>query len=70
MNIFLLILYVTQLHLKQEGNEIFKAGNYKKAITLYSRAIAYTHGMPGSSRALGEADIARTFGGQKVEPLT
>ena len=36
------------VRLKGEGNELFKAGNYKKAITRYSKVFAYTW-VPGNS---------------------
>ena len=35
---------------KDEGNEYFKGGNYKKAISCYAKVVAYTKGLPGSKR--------------------
>ena len=49
-----------QLH-KEEGNNLFKKGDFKKAVCLYSKAVAYTSGLPGSKRSLGEADIVKQF---------
>ena len=58
-----------QLH-KEEGNLEFKEGKYKKAISLYSKGIAYTSGLPGRKGSLGEADIVKKLGqGQPVEDL-
>jgi hypothetical protein len=36
--------------LKEEGNELFKGGNFRKAITSYAKVTAYTKGLPGSVR--------------------
>jgi hypothetical protein len=37
---------------KNQANEFFKQGRYKKAISYYARVIAYTRGLPGTSTAL------------------
>lgn len=33
--------------LKNSGNDLFKEGKYKKAITTYAKAMAFTKGLPG-----------------------
>lgn len=45
----------------QEGNIFFKEGKFKKAISTYSKAIAYTHGLPGSQRSRGMYDMIFTL---------
>ena len=49
---------------------MFKEGKYKKAISIYSTAIAYTSGLPGSQRSKGEADIVKKYAGIAVEPIS
>ena len=38
--------------LKDEGNQHFKDQNFKKAITTYSKALAFTKGLPGRKQGL------------------
>ena len=47
---------------KSEGNEQFKANNYKRAISLYSKGLSYTKGLDGRKASLGEADIVKKMG--------
>lgn len=37
---------------KSKGNELFKAGKYKSAISKYGTVLAYIRGLPGSKRGL------------------
>lgn len=37
---------------KDKGNELFKTGQFKKAIINYSKALAYTKGLPGRKNGL------------------
>lgn len=39
---------------KDEGNEYFKNGKFKKAIVYYSRALAFTKGLPGRTGGMDE----------------
>lgn len=57
---------------KSEGNEMFKASNYKKAISLYSKGLSYTTGLDGRKTSLGEADIVKKMGytGSSTETIT
>lgn len=47
---------------KDLGNQLFKEGAYKKAITKYGIVLAYVRGLPGSKRDLeGIATMANTI---------
>lgn len=48
--------------LKEEGNALFKAGNYTKAIVKYATVQAYTRGLPGSKRGLSGMAVLATSG--------
>lgn len=37
---------------REEGNAHFKSGMFKRAISCYGKALAYTRGLPGSNRGL------------------
>ena len=43
---------------KDDGNEHFKAHNYKKARITYSKAFAFTRGLPGRTKGLSEGPSA------------
>lgn len=41
---------------KEEGNRLFKEGNFKKALVSYRKVRAFTRGLPGSKRLLPGRD--------------
>ena len=51
---------------KEEGNELFASGQYKKAISKYSTVFAFTRGLPGSKR--GMDNIASMAVGTPIDP--
>jgi len=55
---------------KRKGNELFKLGKYKSAISKYGTVLAYIRGLPGSKRGLdGVAAMVNTSNGeQEVTP--
>lgn len=57
--------------LKNTGNDHFKQGNFKKAIVSYSKAMAFTKGLPGRTQGLeGIAQMAAKAqsDGDKITP--
>ena len=51
------------LRYKQLGNDLFKEGKYKSAISKYGTVLAYVRGLPGSKRGLdGIASMAVSGG--------
>jgi tetratricopeptide (TPR) repeat protein len=52
---------------KRKGNELFKAGKYKSAISKYGTVLAFIRGLPGSKRGLdGVAAMVNTTGAAAV----
>lgn len=57
--------------LKDEGNKYFKEQNFKKAITEYSKALAFTKGLPGRKQGLeGVSQMAMESSGEKMSSET
>jgi tetratricopeptide (TPR) repeat protein len=54
---------------KEQGNALFKAGEYRKAVTKYATVFAFTRGLPGSKRSKSSlpVDIGKT-GGTPLDP--
>ena len=51
---------------KAEGNELFKAGLYKKAISKYGKVFAFVRGLPGSKASAAALPVdMNSLGGSK-----
>lgn len=42
---------------KEQGNALFKAGEFKKAVLAYRKVLAFTRGLPGSRRTSGTGRV-------------